>query len=419
MDYLDVVEQVQKAKLLSKKLAILDENKKNQLLEYMSQQLEQDCEKINAANKKDVDKAKKEGLSGAMIDRLTLDKNRILDMVEGVRKVALLEDPVKKTLKTYRSKNGLLIKKVSTPIGVIGMIYESRPNVTSDVAALCIKSGNVVILKGGKEAFFSNQAIVKSLHLALKRADVESGYIQMIEHTHRDVVDVMLKQVDSIDLIVPRGGTSLIQKVVKTSLIPILKHDKGLCHIYIDDSAKLDDARDITINAKCQRPGVCNALETLLVSEKIEASFLKDLVRDLQKKSVQIRACQKTLDLLQDESLFEAFEEDWETEYLDLILSIKIVENCDEAISHINKYGSGHSDAIITESSVNAEKFLSEVDSSTVYHNASTRFTDGEAFGMGAEIGISTNKLHARGPVGLEELTSYKYVVHGDGQVRE
>ncbi len=418
MAFEDVIQQAAQAKKASQQLALLSEDEKNRLITAMAEQLLQDQSEIIKTNQKDLDAGKSNGLSAALLDRLMLNKERIQAMSDDLKVIVFLPDPVGDVLRTRKPDNGLLIEQVRVPIGVIGIIYESRPNVTSDVAGLCVKSGNAVILKGGREAIASNQVIVDSLHKALDACGHSCNYVQLVKHTDRAAVDVMLQQVNFIDLVIPRGGPGLIQMVAEKSLIPVLKHYQGICHIYVDDSAEQDMAQAIALNAKCQRPGVCNAMESLLVHEDVAKVFLPSMVKAFQEQGVEVRGCEKTQQLAQSDAVVVAKEEDWSTEYLDLIVSIKVVDDCARAIDHINGYGSGHSDAIVTESQENAQYFLAAVDSATVYHNASTRFTDGGVFGMGAEIGISTDKLHARGPVGLEELTTYKYIIRGTGQVR-
>ncbi|MCK5345678.1 MAG: glutamate-5-semialdehyde dehydrogenase, partial [Candidatus Heimdallarchaeota archaeon] len=365
----------------------------------------------------DLDAGKEKGLSSAMLDRLALGDKRINDMADGLRKVADLNDPVGKILDHKSMPSGIEITKISVPLGVIAIIYESRPNVTADAAALCLKSGNAVILRGGSEAFHSNLIIANILRAALKKNSLSEDIIQFIETTDRAAVDYILQAEKFIDVIIPRGGKGLIQKVASESRVPVLKHYEGICHTYIAKDADFKKALDITINAKVQRPGVCNALETLLIDKDIAEKIIPSLFAKLREAGVEIRGCENTLKI--DDTVVPATEEDWNTEYLDLILSVKIVDNLETAIDFINEYGSRHSDAIITEDHVEAAHFLQSVDSATVYVNASTRFTDGDEFGMGAEMGISTDKLHARGPVGLKELTSYKYLIRGEGTIRQ
>jgi glutamate-5-semialdehyde dehydrogenase len=360
--------------------------------------------------------ASQKGLSNSIIDRLGLDEKGVKAMSDGLRHVIALEDPVGKILSSTVRPNGLKIEKVSVPIGVIGIVYESRPNVTVDSAGLCVKAGNAVILRGGSESIHSNIALSHCLNRAGLEAGLPDGAIQIIPFTERDAVGHMLKMDKYIDLIIPRGGEGLIRNVVENSIIPVIKHYKGVCHIFIDSSADIEMARKIVVNAKCQRPGVCNAMETLLIHEDIAEKFAPLIANDLFAKKVELRGdCE--FRRLVPESL-PASEQDWFDEYLDLILSVKIVSGVEGAVEHINFYGSKHSDAIISGDMKSVSYFLNQVDSATVYHNASTRFTDGGEFGMGAEIGISTDKLHARGPMGLSELTTYKYLIYGNGQCR-
>jgi glutamate-5-semialdehyde dehydrogenase len=369
------------------------------------------------ANKKDAAKAKGSGLSKALIDRLTLNDKRIKEMSDSLKEISGLSDPVGKVIKAWRRPNGLRIQKVRTPIGVIAIIYESRPNVTSDCIGLCFKSGNSVILRGGSEALNSNLAIFEILHAVLKKHNLPRGIINIVKTTDRRAVDILLKLDGYIDLVIPRGGENLIKRVVSLSRIPVIKHYKGICIIYVDKWADLNKAQSICFNAKVQRPGVCNAMESMLVHKDIAKKFLPVMTKKLKDAGVEIRGCPITQKIVRFAK--KATDEDYRTEYLDLILSAKVVNNLEEAIAHINCYGSHHSDAIVSENHENALQFLSKVDSACVYVNASTRFTDGYQFGLGAEIGISTDKLHARGPMALEELTTYKYMVFGSGQVRQ
>lgn len=415
MDFNEIINQTIIARQASQALVRLSTAEKNHTLLCMADILQEDEAKILTANSQDVQAA--QALSSALIDRLRLTPERIKDMVKSLHEIAALEDPVGDVLEKIIRPNGLLIEKIRVPIGVIAVIYESRPNVTVDAAALCFKSGNAVILKGGKESFYSNQAIIFSLHKALKSCGFAENFVQIISSTKREAVEILLQQKQNIDLVIPRGGKGLIEKVVECSQIPVLKHDQGICHIYIDENVDEEMAKKIIINAKCQRPGVCNAMETLLINEKIASKFLPIIADELRARNVLLVGCEKTCALLSD--VTKASQESWRTEYLDLALSIRIVQDVSEAISHINTYGSQHSDSIITSNANNAQIFLREVNSAVVYHNASTRFTDGSEFGFGAEIGISTNKIHARGPVGLKELTTYKYIVHGTGQSRK
>ncbi len=406
-----------KAVHASRELAKLSTKKKNAILEAMADEIALQKDAIKAANAKDLAAGREAGLSAALLDRLTLTDSRIDGMIKGLREVAALKDPVGKKLATIQCPNGLVIKKVRVPISVIAIIFESRPNVTADAASLCFKTANAVILRGGKEAMHSNAAIAKALRDGGKKQKMPADAIQLVETTDRDAVRELAQMVGKIDLIMPRGGESLIKAVTEMAWVPVIKHYKGVCHTFVDVAADIDMALAICENAKCQRPGVCNAMETLLVHKDIADAFLPRMIARYKELGVELRgdkAVQKF-----DASIKPATEEDWYAEYLELILSIRIVKNVQAAIDHINTYGSQHSDAIVTTDAKAAKKFLAQVDSATVYVNASTRFTDGGEFGMGAEIGISTDKLHARGPMGLEELTTYKYVISGSGQIRK
>lgn len=371
---------------------------------------------ILRANRIDIAKARAQRLSSAFIDRLTLNDKRIKEMSDCLRELAKLADPVGKTIKAWRRPNGLWIHKVRTPIGVIAIIYESRPNVTSDCIGLCFKSGNSVILRGGSQALNSNLAIYEVLKGVIKKYGIPEGIVNMVATIDRRAVNILLKLNNYIDLVIPRGGESLIKQVIKSSRIPVIKHYKGICHIYVDEWADLNMAQNICFNAKVQRPGTCNAMETMLVHQDVAARFLPGMIRKFKQAGVEIRGCHLTQKIAK--GIKQATEKDYHTEYLDLILSVKVVNDLNAAIKHINYYGSHHSDSIITNNYENALEFLKQVDSACVYVNASTRFTDGYQFGLGAEIGISTDKLHARGPMALEELTTYKYMVFGSGQVR-
>ena len=418
---MSVDEQVEQAardaKQASRGLAKASTEQKNRALGAIADALRARHADIRRANGEDVEAARRQGLSEALIDRLTLNDKRINEMIESVGAVATLPDPVGQVIGTWRRPNGLSISKVRVPIGVVGIIYESRPNVTSDCAALCLKSGNAVVLRGGQEAYRSNQAIASALQGALAQAGLPPAAVSVIPTPDRAGVDAMLKLDRYIDVIIPRGGEALIRKVIEGSRIPVIKHAKGVCHVYVDDAADLGMAERITINAKCQRPATCNAAETLLVHRDVAKTFLPAVIAQLQGAKVEVRGCERTRAIVP--GVKAATEDDWSTEYLDLILSVKVVDSLDDAIEHISRYGSSHSDAIVTADQTRAARFLQEVDSAAVYVNASTRFTDGFQFGLGAEIGISTDRLHARGPMGLEELTTYKYVVSGDGQLRE
>jgi glutamate-5-semialdehyde dehydrogenase len=412
-----VREKAQAAKRASYKLSTLSTQIKNDALCGMAQAIEQHAELIQLENAKDLKAGKKKGLSSAMLDRLTLTGKRIADMATGLRDVAALPDPVGAIERMVRRPNGLQIGKMRVPIGVIGFIYESRPNVTADSTALCLKSGNAILLRGGSEAIHSNLCLAKLLSDAAQSAGVPEGAIALIETTDRAAVTEMLHAQGLVDLIIPRGGKGLIRAVVENSLIPVIKHYEGVCHVYVDEEADLDMAEKIVFNAKVQRPGVCNALETLLIHSEVADILIPGLFGQFVEAGVELRGCARTRQIAPE--IKAATEEDWRTEYLDLILSVKIVDSLEEAMEHINTYGSAHTDAIVTENYLKARTFVGGVDSSSVMVNASTRFSDGGEYGLGAEIGISTDKLHARGPMGLEELTTYKWVVYGDGQIRE
>jgi glutamate-5-semialdehyde dehydrogenase len=401
----------------SREMALVNTDVKNRALKAMAEALLKNKTKIAKANEKDLKSARSKKLPEALIDRLTLSDARIMAMANSLKNIAGMKDPVGRVIETVKRPNGLSIKKVSVPIGVILIIYESRPNVTSDCVGLCLKSGNAVILRGGKEAINSNTAIFDVLKNAAMRCGIPEGAISIVKDTDRSLVNDLLKESGHIDLVMPRGGESLIREITNNSRIPVIKHYKGVCHTYVDDGADLDMAEDICFNAKVQRPGVCNAMETMLVSEKTAKAFLPGMIERFRRAGVEIRGCPMTRKIA-GMSVKRAAELDWYTEYLDLILSVRVVKGIDEAIDHIMKYGSYHSDAIVTNNKKAADKFLSRVDSACVYVNASTRFTDGGEFGKGAEIGVSTDKIHARGPVGLSELTSYKYIIKGNGQVR-
>ena len=410
----DVCKKAQKA---SRILANQRPDDKNKALNAMADLILAERETIKTENKKDLDAGQKKGLSKAMLDRLELSDARIDGMAKGLREVAELTDPVGEILDNKIQPSGIEITKIRVPIGVIAIIYESRPNVTADAAGLCLKSGNAVILRGGSEAFHSNLVIANILRAALKKSGLPEDAVQFVETTDREAVDHLLHAEEYVDVIIPRGGKGLIKKVATESRIPVLKHYDGICHTYIAEGADIDKAIAIAFNAKVQRPGVCNAMETLLINKEIAKDILPPMFLKLRKAGVEIRGCEKIIKI--DPSAVPATEEDWNTEYLDLILSVKIVNNLEEAIDFINEHSSHHSDAIVTEDNYEAAHFLQSVDSATVYVNASTRFTDGGEFGMGAEMGISTDKLHARGPVGLVELTSYKYMIRGNGTVRK
>ena len=383
----------------------------------MAEALEANTQKIIAENQKDLAKADDYGIKETMKDRLRLDEARIQEMANGIRQVATLPDPIGNVDKMWQNADELMIGAKRVPLGVVGMIYESRPNVTTDAASLCFKTGNAVILRGGKEAFYSNQLLVAIMQAVLAQNDIHPGAIQFVDDISREVVQEMMRLNDYLDVLIPRGGAGLIQNVKNHATVPVIETGTGNNHVYIDKDANLEMAVKITMNAKTQRPSVCNAIETLLVHKEVAAEVLPILEKELLAKNVEIRADQKALAYLTQAS--EATQADWETEFLDYILAIKVVDSLEEAISHINKYNTKHSEAIVTENYSAAQKFLNEVDAAAVYVNASTRFTDGFVFGFGAEIGISTQKLHARGPMGLDALTSIKYIIYGQGQVRE
>lgn len=404
------------AKDASRVLAETSTADKNKALRAMAQALLNNSGYILGQNSKDIASARKKGLSKAMVDRLTLTEKRIREMAESLKQISALKDPVGDIIKDWRRPNRLLIRKVRVPIGVIGIIYESRPNVTSDCAGLSLKSGNACVLRGGSEAIHSNIAIHKVITDGIERFGVPSHAINLINVTERKAVEFLLKANEFVDLIIPRGGEELIRYVASNSSIPVIKHYKGVCHLYVDKYADLKKALRIMFNAKVQRPGVCNAIETLLVHRDVASKFLPEAGRILEDAGVELRGCPETRKILRH--IKRATEKDWYEEYLDLILAVKVVKDVDEAIGFITKYGSNHSDAIVTENKKIAQEFLTRVDSACVYLNASTRFTDGYEFGLGAEIGISTDKIHARGPMALEELCTYKYVILGSGQIR-
>lgn len=406
-----------RAKKASRVLAILSTKVKNDALIAMAEGIEKRAEELINENKKDIATAEKKGLSKAMIDRLTLNPKRIKEMATGLREVAQLPDPVGEIIKMWKRPNGMEVGKMRVPIGVIGIIYEARPNVTADAAGLCLKAGNSVILRGGSEAINSNKAIVSVLSRAAEKAGIPGDAVTFIDIPDRQAVNEMLKLEEYIDLIIPRGGEGLIRAVVENSKIPVIKHYKGVCHVYVDSEADLNMAEEICFNAKVQRPGTCNAMETMLVNKEIAKKFLSKMVKRFEKAGVELRGCKETAKFIP--GLKRASEDDWYKEYLDLILNIKIVKDMDEAMDHIATYGSQHSDAIVTNNHQKAMRFLREVDSSAVFVNASTRLNDGFQFGLGAEIGISTTRIHARGPMGLEELTCPKFIVLGNGQLRE
>lgn len=411
-----IVDILKKAKAGSDILNDVSIEVKNRALVKMSEELLNNSKYIIAENAKDISACLEQKLSTAFIDRLTLNDKRIKEMAGSLRAIAGLKGPVGAVIKQWKRPNGLLIKKVRVPIGVIGIIYESRPDVTSDCIGLCLKSGNACILRGGSEAIYSNLAIHKIITKCLGNFKIPKECFIVIDIRDRKAVEFLLKQDSFIDLIIPRGGEGLIRYVTENSLIPVIKHYKGVCHLYVDKKADLAMALEIAYNAKVQRPGVCNAIEKMLVHKDIAERFLPKAAAILQDAGVELRGCERTRKIIK--GIKKAKEDDWYAEYLDLILAVKVVDNLDTAIMHINKYGSHHSDAIVTDDMKTGEAFLNKVNSACVYHNASTRFTDGYEFGFGAEIGISTDKIHARGPMALEELCTYKYLVLGNGQIR-
>lgn len=404
------------AKRAAQQLSQLESLQKNDVLIQMAQDLEEQSAALLSANQQDLDRAKDHGIPDPMIDRLRLTPERINEMAEGIRQVAQLPDPIGVVEKMWRTEDQLTIGQQRVPLGVIGIIFESRPNVTTDAASLCFKSGNAVILRGGKEAFFSNQALVALMQKTLRDHQLDSAMIQFVNDTSHEVAAEMMHLNDYLDVLIPRGGSGLIQRVKTSATVPVIETGTGNNHVYVDSAAQLEMALEIVKNAKAQRPSVCNAIETLVVHEKVAADFLPLVEKELT-PLVALRGDAHSLKYLKQADL--ATESDWSTEFLDYILAIKIVASIDEAIEHINHYNSKHSEAIVTDSYSNGQKFLKEVDAAAVYINASTRFTDGFKFGFGAEIGISTQKLHARGPMGLEQLTSSKYIIYGDGQIRE
>lgn len=411
-----MVTMADRAVKAARALARLTSRKKNSILEAMADELDQRREAIKQANHQDMEAGEKAGLSPAMLDRLLLNDARLDSMIKGIRDVVVLKDPVGEKISKWTRPNGLEIVKVRVPIGVIAIFYESRPNVTCDSSVLCFKTSNAVILRGGKEAMHSNAAIAAALQEGGARKGLPEHAIQLVGTTDREAIRELVQMAGKIDMAIPRGGEGLINAVTEHARIPVIKHYKGICHVYVDDSADLAMAVDVAENAKCQRPGVCNAMETLLVHKDIAPAFLPAMAERLTARGVELRGDAAARGIVP--AMKEATEEDWSAEYLDLILAVRVVDSIDEAIIHIETYGSHHSDAIVAGDESRQKTFTQQVDSAAVYVNASTRFTDGAEFGMGAEIGISTDKLHARGPMGLQELTTYKYVIHGSGQTR-
>ena len=412
-----IIKIAKEARKLSYQLALVATDEKDRALKLMADALLKNTAYLIRENKKDIQAAQAGHYAQALIDRLILNEQRIAAMAQSLFDTIKLKDPVGELLETIKRPNGLTIKKVRVPLGVVGIIYESRPNVTSDCVGLCLKSGNVAILKGGKEAIHSNKAIFKVLKNALKKTKIPHNAINLIDSTDRAAVSYLLKLDEYVDVIVPRGGEALIRFVAEHSKIPVVKHYKGVCHVYVSEHADLNMAHAITLNAKLQRPGVCNAMESLIVHKDVAARFLPVVADELKRSGVELRGCPLTRKIIK-QGVKKATEKDWSTEYLDLILSVRVVDSLGQAIEHINHYGSHHSDAIVTADKKEAQGFLKGVDSACVYVNASTRFTDGYEFGFGAEVGISTDKLHVRGPMALEGLTTYKYEILGKGQIR-
>ena len=412
-----IVEMAKAARAASIEMARCPSDKKNEALIRIADNIEKEASYIREENEKDLLRAREMGLSNAMIDRLTVKDSTIKSMADGLREVVQISDPVGSMSNTWLRPNGLEVSRMRIPLGVIGIIYESRPNVTVDAAGICLKAGNAVILRGGSEALHSNQALSAIISNALKESELPEGAAQVVPIRDREAVNVLLKQEEFIDLIIPRGGEGLIRFVVENSKIPVLKHYKGVCHVYVDEGADLAMAEDICFNAKVQRPGVCNAMETMLVHKSVAEIFLPAIGKRFVNASVEIRGCPETCRILPEAA--NAVEEDWPAEFLDLVLSVKVVEDMKEAITHIARYGSSHTDAIVTSDYNRSRRFVREVDSSVVIVNASTRFNDGGQLGLGAEIGISTSKLHAFGPMSVNELTTTKFVVFGEGQVRD
>ena len=411
-----LIEMGQRAKEASYDLGVATIGEKDNALLCMAEELLKAKDSIIEANKIDLENAKAKGTSDAMLDRLALNDDRINGMADGLKDIVKLQDPVGEVISMWERPNGLQIGQKRVPIGVIGIIYEARPNVTCDAAGLCLKTGNAVILRGGSDAINSNKAVVSALIKGIEKAGLPKYSVQLVEDTSRETATEMMRMNEYIDVLIPRGGAGLIQSVVKNATVPVIETGTGNCHIYVDENCDFEMAINIVVNAKVSRPSVCNAAEKLLVNEKIAEEFLPKVVKSLRENGVTLRGDEKSQAIIDD--IEKANEEDWGKEYTDYIMAVKIVKDVNEAISHINKYGTGHSEAIVTESYKNSQKFLQRVDAAAVYVNASTRFTDGGEFGFGAEIGISTQKLHARGPMGLKELTTTKYIIYGNGQIR-
>ncbi|WP_245630091.1 glutamate-5-semialdehyde dehydrogenase [Alicyclobacillus acidiphilus] len=417
-----VLRDLRRSRGCKNQMALAATSQKNEALQRMAESLWTHRAGILDANRADIEAARQAGQTDAKLDRLRLDERRIQDMMIGLHELVLLRDPIGEEIESTERPNGLDIRKVRVPMGVIAMIYESRPNVTVDAAGLTVKTGNTAVLRGGREALRTNRALVAALHDGLAAAGLPRDAVVLIEEVAHESVDVIITARGLVDLVIPRGGAALIRRVVEGAQVPVIETGVGNCHVYVDRAADLAKAARIIVNAKTQRPSVCNAAETLLVHRDIADVWLPDIVPHLQELSVEIRACARTLDILRsgglDGGVRAATEDDWSTEYSDLILAVKVVDSLSEAMQHIDTYGTFHSEVIVTEDDATAEAFLQQVDAAVVYHNASSRFTDGFEFGFGAEIGISTQKLHARGPMGLREITSYKYIVHGHGQIR-
>jgi len=411
-----LINQGIKARKAARFLATASSNIKNEALHAMADSLVTGQSEILAANAVDLEQGARQGLTSALLERLTLNESRIKDMAQGLRDIAALPDPVGELIDASRRPNGLDVSRIRTPIGVIGIIYESRPNVTADAAALCLKSGNAILLRGGEEALNSNRVIARLISEAAVQCGIPEGAIQLVDSEDKAAAVFMMKMHDYLDVLIPRGGKGLKKVVLENAIVPIIMTGMGNCHVYLDKDADYEKSLKIVHNAKVQRPSVCNAAETLLVHKDAAAQFLPGIIKDLQESGVEIRGCEETQKIVPD--IKAATEDDWAEEYLDLIMAVKVVENLDEAINHVNEYGTGHSEAIVSDNYNSVRRFLAEVDAAAVYANASTRFTDGGVFGFGAEMGISTQKLHARGPMGLKELTTTKFVIYGDGQVR-
>ncbi|HHW62115.1 MAG TPA: glutamate-5-semialdehyde dehydrogenase [Syntrophomonadaceae bacterium] len=411
-----MVEQGEQARKAARFLATASTSLKNEALISMADALEDQQAEIMQANQQDLQAGRENGLSDALLDRLALDEKRIHDMAQGVREIAALPDPVGEVIEMQRRPNGLDVGRIRTPMGVVGIIYESRPNVTADAAALCLKAGNAILLRGGEEALYSNRMIARIISTAASRAGIPEGAIQLIDSDSREAAVYLMKMNDYLDVLIPRGGKGLKQAVQENATVPYIMTGMGNCHIYIDEEADYEKAVPIVYNAKVQRPSVCNAAETLLIHQQVADEMLPGILNKLKEARVEIRGCERTCKIYPD--AIPARVEDWETEYLDLIIAVRVVDSLEEALDHINTYGTGHSEAIVSESYGHVRRFMAGVDAAAVYANASTRFTDGNVFGFGAEMGISTQKLHARGPMGLRELTTTKFIIYGDGQIR-